>query len=138
MVLSQRRTARLDPFALSDGDVRNAPELALPKNGALMATGILYSDPGRAWLISINSTPPPVVAKSRRSAVPQFAAPIDADQILGRAFWVIFVVLTVAPESRNRSTIARPMPWAAPVTTAKRPLRSIVLPMSMPPLSCET
>src|SRR5919201_7160561 len=37
---------------------------------------------------------------------------------------------TAAPERRNRSTIARPMPWAPPVTTAMRPSRSMRLLMS--------
>src|SRR5882672_340529 len=31
---------------------------------------------------------------------------------------------TVAPDASSRSTIAAPMPWPPPVTTAKRPLRS--------------
>ena len=39
-------------------------------------------------------------------------------------------IATAAPDSSSRSTIARPMPCAPPVTTALRPLRSIVLAMS--------
>src|SRR5262245_4407717 len=35
-------------------------------------------------------------------------------------------IAIAAPESRNRSTIARPMPCAPPVTIALRPLRSIL------------
>ena len=31
---------------------------------------------------------------------------------------------TRAPERKKRSAIARPMPWAPPVTTARRPVRS--------------
>src|SRR5581483_11058244 len=38
-------------------------------------------------------------------------------------------IATVALESRNRSTMARPMPCAPPVTTALRPERSIALVM---------
>src|SRR5689334_13249082 len=41
-------------------------------------------------------------------------------------------IATVAPDSRKRSTIARPMPCAPPVTTALRPLRSILFAMTPP------
>ena len=34
-------------------------------------------------------------------------------------------IATLAPEASRRSTTARPMPWAPPVTTARRPARSI-------------
>src|SRR6185503_9493627 len=34
---------------------------------------------------------------------------------------------TAAPDSSKRATMARPMPWAPPVTTAFLPLRSILL-----------
>src|SRR5947207_15686703 len=33
---------------------------------------------------------------------------------------------TFAPEATKRSAIARPKPWAPPVTTAQRPFRSIL------------
>ena len=39
-------------------------------------------------------------------------------------------IATEAPDSRNRSTIALPIPCAPPVTTAKRPERSILLAMA--------
>ena len=42
-------------------------------------------------------------------------------------------IATLAPESRNRSTIALPIPCAPPVITAKRPVRSILLGMGVPP-----
>src|SRR6201999_296276 len=35
-------------------------------------------------------------------------------------------IATLAPEATNRSVMARPNPWAPPVTTAQRPLRSIL------------
>src|ERR1043166_7907385 len=45
-------------------------------------------------------------------------------------------IAPAAPESRKRSVIARPRPCAPPVTTAKRPDRSILLGMALPPLEC--
>src|SRR5262249_25366782 len=40
-------------------------------------------------------------------------------------------IATTAPDSRNRSTMARPIPCAPPVTTALRPVRSILLVMAV-------
>src|SRR5436190_10548621 len=44
-------------------------------------------------------------------------------------------IATAAPEASKRSTMARPMPCAPPVTTAARPLRSMLLGTS-PPKIC--
>ena len=41
-------------------------------------------------------------------------------------------IATAAPESSNRSVIARPIPCAPPVTTAKRLARSMVFGMGFP------
>src|SRR5215475_11006222 len=42
-------------------------------------------------------------------------------------------IATTAPDSRNRSTMARPIPCAPPVTTALRLVRSILLVMAVSP-----
>src|SRR5438105_2555044 len=55
--------------------------------------------------------------------------PLSAPAVASASVLSRSQIATAAPDSRKRSTIARPIPWAPPVTTAIRPLRSILLVM---------